>query len=299
MAIGSDTPATVTVSHGGSAANVAAWAASLGVSTCLIARIGDDAFGRQAGEDLLAAGVDARLSVDPTLPTGTCVIVVTPDGERTMLPDAGANASWSLSDVPEQVIVGAGHLHLVGYALLRAGARPVGLHALAIAREHGVGVSIDPSSAAPLAEVGADAFLAWTAGADLCFPNLDEARVLTGLDDPVAAAQALTEAYAEVVVTLGADGAVWAGRGGVVRPSGRRAGHRRGLHGRRRRVRRRIPGRAPCWRRSRRSASNAPPSSPPAPCSDPAPAPPATESRERIPPELRARSRRVGGPPPP
>ncbi len=214
LAIGSDTPATVTVSHGGSAANVAAWAASLGVSTCLIARIGDDAFGRQAGEDLLAAGVDARLSVDPTLPTGTCVIVVTPDGERTMLPDAGANASWSLSDVPEQVIVGASHLHLVGYALLRAGARPAALHALAIAREHGVGVSIDPSSAAPLAEVGADAFLAWTAGADLCFPNLDEARVLTGLDDPVAAAQALTEAYAEVVVTLGADGAIWAGRGG-------------------------------------------------------------------------------------
>lgn len=213
LAMGSDTAAIVSLSAGGSAANVAAWAASLGVPTSLVSRVGDDDFGRQARSDLLDAGVVAELSVDAARPTGTCVVVVTTDGERTMLPDAGANAFWSTSDVPEHVIANAGHLHLVGYALLRAGARPAALHALAVARGHGVSVSIDPSSAAPLAEVGADVFLSWTAGAALCFPNLDEARVLAGLDDPVAAAQALTDSYAEVVVKLGPDGAIWACRG--------------------------------------------------------------------------------------
>jgi sugar/nucleoside kinase (ribokinase family) len=214
LAIGSDTPATVSVSPGGSAANVAAWAATLGVSTCLVARIGDDTFGRQARDDLLASGVEPWLCVDLVRPTGTCVIVVTPDGERTMLPDPGANESWALSDVPDRVIATARHLHVVGYALLRAGARSAALHALAVAREHGVTVSVDPSSAAPLAEVGAHNVLAWTRGADLCFPNLDEARVLTGLDDPRDAAAALTDWYAEVVLTLGPGGALWAGRGG-------------------------------------------------------------------------------------
>ena len=56
--------------------------------------------------------------------------------------------------------------------------------------------------------MGPAAFLDWTRGAALAFPNRDEAGVLTGLDEPVAAAAALCSAYGVVVLTLGAEGAV-------------------------------------------------------------------------------------------
>ena len=67
-------------------------------------------------------------------------------------------------------------------------------------------VSVDPSSAAPLAD--APAFLDWVSGAGLLLPNADEARALTGERDAARAALALG-AGREAVVTLGAAGALW------------------------------------------------------------------------------------------
>jgi len=70
--------------------------------------------------------------------------------------------------------------------------------------------SVDPASSAPLRAVGAEAFLAWIGGADVLLPNADEARVLTGEADPERAARSLAcTSGAEVVVTLGAAGALW------------------------------------------------------------------------------------------
>ena len=64
-----------------------------------------------------------------------------------MLPDAGANAALAPAPLPP----GAAHLHVAGYALLHPGSRPAALALLAAARAAGVPVSVDPSSAAPLA----------------------------------------------------------------------------------------------------------------------------------------------------
>ena len=100
---------------------------------------------------------------------------------------------------------------------------------LAAAREARVPVSVDPSSAAPLAR--APRFLEWVSGAALLVPNRAEAAVLAGTDDPEAAARALTAHAREVVVKLGADGALWTDGDAVVRaPAVARGGRR--LHGR-------------------------------------------------------------------
>jgi sugar/nucleoside kinase (ribokinase family) len=78
-----------------------------------------------------------------------------------------------------------------------------------------VPVSVDPSSAAPLArEPG---FLGWVAGADLLLPNRAEAAALAGTDDPEAAGRRLAAHAREVVVTLGAEGALWTDGAAVVR----------------------------------------------------------------------------------
>ena len=207
IAYGSDASARVSWSGGGGAANVAAWLALRGEEVVLVSRIGDDLVGRGAADELRALGVDVRAAVDAALPTGTCVVVVGPDGERTMLPDRGANDALAASDVADDLLVAGGHLHLSGYALLHEGSRAAGLSVLARARAAGMSVSVDPASAAPLRRC--PDFLSWVRGVDTLLPNRDELLVLAGTDDVVEGARSLCVDVGEVVVKLGADGALW------------------------------------------------------------------------------------------
>jgi ribokinase len=213
VAHGSDTPARIVQRGGGAGANVAAWLARAGAAVTLLGRVGDDAPGRDVTEALRAEGVDARLAIDPACSTGTCVVLVEPGGERSMLPDAGANAGLEAVPLPDD----AAHLHVAGYALLHPGSRAAARAMLAEARARGLTVSVDPSSAAPLARAGAGAFLEWIEGVQLLLPNRDEATALTGLPDPEAAARALSALAREVVVKLGAQGALWTDGGAQLR----------------------------------------------------------------------------------
>jgi ribokinase len=205
IAPGSDAPARIAMSGGGSAANVAAWLAEAGAGPTLAARIGADERGAAAEAALLATGVETRLAVDPERATGTCVVLVAPDGERSMVPDAGANDALIAEDLPDDLLAPGAHLHVAGYALLRDGSRPAARSAIARARERGMTVSVDPSSAALLSP----GFLDDVAGVQLLVPNEDEAAALTGEAEPERAARALARRVPEVVVTLGADGALW------------------------------------------------------------------------------------------
>ena len=153
----------------------------------------------------------------PVRPTGTVVVIVEPTGERTMLPDRGANAALAPADLPVDELRAATHLHLSGYTLLDPGSRAAGLVALEHAREAGVSVSVDPASAAPIEAAGARAFLDWVANADMLLPNLEEAMALTGAREPEAAAWALARGGRDVVITLGAGGALWSDGEQVVR----------------------------------------------------------------------------------
>ena len=78
------------------------------------------------------------------------------------------------------------------------------------ARAQDLAVTIDPGSAAFLARLEPKTFLSWTEGAAVCFPNRDEAAVLTGEPDPVSMATSLTRHYGVVVVKLGGAGCVLA-----------------------------------------------------------------------------------------
>lgn len=209
---GGDTPSSVALRPGGSAANLAAWAAVLGLDVTYGARVGADALGSAARAALAADGVRCHVAVDDEAPTGTCVVLVEPGGERTMLPDSGANTRLSVADLPP-VPAGA-HLHLSGYVLLNEGSRAAGVEALSRARAAGATTSVDPSSAGWLEEVGVVRFLAWTAGVDLLLANAEEAAVLSGAGlsgrgDPEQSAAVLARTYPQVVVKLGAQGALW------------------------------------------------------------------------------------------
>jgi sugar/nucleoside kinase (ribokinase family) len=205
LALGSDTPASIAMLGGGSAANTAAWLAAAGAQVTLIARVGDAALGRNAVAELTSAGVDLAVTVDPGRPTGTCIVLVDPTGERTMVPSAGANEAVGTALPP---IAAGEHLHVSGYPLLRAASSPAIAAALGQARSAGASVSVDAASAAPLRDFGARRFMDLV-GAALLFANADEAAVLTDLDDPGNAARRLAEACGEAIVKCGADGAMW------------------------------------------------------------------------------------------
>jgi ribokinase len=179
---GSDTTASIRSVGGGAAANTACWLAHGGRSVRLVAAVGDDGIGMGAVDELETTGARFVGWRDPDHPTGTCVVLIDPGGERTMLPDRGAN-----DHLPPAVVRAAfddepAWLHLSGYSLLGTGSRPAATTAIAEARQREVRWSVDAASAAPLRELGGDRFLSWIEGCDVLFANDDEVAALGGLD---------------------------------------------------------------------------------------------------------------------
>jgi sugar/nucleoside kinase (ribokinase family) len=213
---GDDNPATIRARAGGSAANQAAWLGWLGADVTFAGRAGaaDAEFHRA---ELARFGVRAHLAADEAAPTGSIVVLVGADGERTFLTDRGANLRLAAADVPAALLDDAALLHLTGYTLFEPGPREVALGLIAQARSRGIPFSVDPGSAAFLAGLAPREFLRWTDGAVACFPNRDEAAVLAGHPagwpagtDPLAMAGPLLRHYGAVALKLGADGALLA-----------------------------------------------------------------------------------------
>jgi ribokinase len=205
LAIGSDTPADITLLSGGSAANTAAWLVAAGASSSFVGRVGDDILGRKAVDELAAGGVDLAVTVDPSLATGTCIVLVDPSGERTMVPSAGANAFGGALPT----LATGDHLHVSGYAFFHPAAFAAASLALHAAHDAGCSSSIDAASAAPLSGFGPDAFLDALVAPILLFANADEAMVLAGTAEVDAAARALGARCGEAIVKCGSAGAVW------------------------------------------------------------------------------------------
>ena len=183
--------------------------AHLGAKVTFAGRVGagDADFHRH---ELTRDGVRAHLAADPEAKTGSIVIMVAPDGERTMFTDRGANHRLQKSDLPAELLDDADVLHLTGYTFFEPPVLEIALWLLEQARSRGLAVTIDPGSAAFLARLEPGAFLRWTGGAAVCFPNRDEAAVLVGEADPVTMAARLTRHYGVVALKLGAAGCVLA-----------------------------------------------------------------------------------------
>jgi ribokinase len=190
LAHGSDTPARTALRGGGGGANVAAWLTDAGADVALAGCVGDDALA-----DLALTGLDRQhVHVVGGERTGVCVVLVGPDGESTMLPDAGANER--LAAVPDDLLARGSVLYLSGYTLLRERSRPAARAALVRARERGLPIALDAASAAPLR--AAPEFLEWAGPVDLLLANEDEAAVLGDLSSA-----------RERVIKRGARGASW------------------------------------------------------------------------------------------
>lgn len=183
---GGEAHVTAGLSLGGSAGLTARWLAALGCAVRLVAGVGDDPFGAWLVEALERDGVAATwLQRIAGRPTGLCIALVQPGGERALLVSPGACRDLAWEGIARSWLDGVGWLHLSGYAWSGQREREAAAGALRLARERRIPVSVDPGAA-----VGLLAQDPRTVGAcDLLLPNRQEVQVLTGQGDPRAGAE--------------------------------------------------------------------------------------------------------------
>ncbi|MEO8094115.1 MAG: PfkB family carbohydrate kinase [Pseudolysinimonas sp.] len=199
-----DTPSTIRLRPGGSAANTAVWLGSLGARVDFVGCVGleDQAQHEAVFAD---ASVTAYLQISADVPTGTIVILV--DGEhRTMLTERGANSLLSSSAVTDELLSHASVLHISGYSIVGGFGAKGARELIERATAAGVTVSVTPGSAGYIADFGVDRFLDAIVGTTVLFPNLAEGALLSGQTDAQRIGQALRERFEIVALTMGADG---------------------------------------------------------------------------------------------
>ena len=207
LAVGSDTPSRIVHTQGGSAANVAVFASSL-VDTRFIGCVGDDERGRDLARALRREHVDARLALGHR--TGIVVVLVDPDGQRTMLPDRGANAE--LAEVPSGSLDDLTWLHATAYSLQDNPAAQTVRRALTQVRAHGGLTSLDASSASLIRDFGPAQFRDEVdrLDPDIVLANEDEAALL-GWDVPQPAPRMMIIKHGKdpVLIRTQAGAATW------------------------------------------------------------------------------------------
>ena len=188
-----DTPATIRLTAGGQAANVAAWASALGARSRLICVRGSDEASEIAAAHLEHHGVEL---CGPVI-EGTGGVVVSTrgvDGARTMVSDPGVTARLTAADLDEAWVRSADVLHVSGYCLLRDSVAEAAIAAGRLARR----VTLDLASANDIELFGAERFLELVRqlDPDLVFANEAERAVMPDLDT-------------DWVIKLGARGAIF------------------------------------------------------------------------------------------
>jgi len=198
---------------GGQTSTVARTLSRLGLAVSFVGRVGDDEYGRTAVQALQASGVGVSgVVVDPTLPTGTTVVLST-GSERTYITFPGSAARARRADVTAEGLSSADHLH-VGSYYLQSALRPELPELFREAGRRGLTTSLDPGWD-PSEEWGQD-IQAVLPQVDVFLPNEAEAMAITGTKTPEEALEALIGRCRTTVVKMGAAGCIAAGRGGEV-----------------------------------------------------------------------------------
>ncbi|WP_241191292.1 carbohydrate kinase family protein [Deinococcus psychrotolerans] len=204
---GGDTTGRMELSPGGSAANLAVWARRLGYPSTFVGKIGTGHFGALAQAGLEDEGVLAEVIRTPLHPTGVILALIDQRGQRAML--TGQGADWELlpEELPREVLLGAGHVHLTAWSLFRDPPRRAALAAAKLAEEAGATLSLDPGSFQMIQQAGRENFLSWISEVpfDIFFPNADEARAMSGESTSEAALAWLRGHYPKALIVLKMD----------------------------------------------------------------------------------------------
>jgi sugar/nucleoside kinase (ribokinase family) len=195
---------------GGSAANTMAGVAAMGGRAGFVGQVAKDQLGEIFVHDIRAHGVEFLTPpIADGEPTGRCLILVTPDAQRTMNTFRGAAHQLSAAALDVEQIRGAAILYLEAYLWRSEGPRAAMMEAIRIAREAGRKVAFTLSDIACIAPHRAELMEMIDGGLiDILFANEAEIRVLADLADRHAAVAAIQDKVPLLVVTCGGDGAL-------------------------------------------------------------------------------------------
>ena len=204
---------------GGSAANTIIGISQLGGSTVYSSKVADDEIGQFFLSDLRELGVAVDVPEKSSGQSGTCVVLITDDAQRTMLTNLAVSGELSPADVDEQHIRDSDYIYVEGYLFGGYSTKAAALKAIDVANTSGVKSALTVSDPF-LVDLFRDQFCDLLRGpVSLLFCNLDEARSLTGKDDPEQCARAIHE-FADVALTMGADGSLLMHDGELIRIAG-------------------------------------------------------------------------------
>ncbi|NDC12168.1 MAG: adenosine kinase [Actinobacteria bacterium] len=190
------------MASGGSVANTSHGLASLGGRAGFIGKIADDDLGTVFSRDLDEAGVKFfPAPKDHGLPTGRCVIVVTPDGQRTMNTYLGAGAVLHPGDVSQEAVQSAEWVFLEGYLFDKDDAKEAFRVAAQYAHDAGRKVALTLSDSFCVQRHHADFLHLVDEQVDLLFANEHELLTLYGTEDFNAAVRQLRQSCPLAVVT--------------------------------------------------------------------------------------------------
>lgn len=195
---------------GGSAANTLAGMAALGRKCAFIGQVADDQLGQVFTHDLRALGVSYETpALSSGAPTARCLILVSPDGQRTMNTFLGASHLLDQAMIDEALIADSEILYLEGYLWDPELSRAAMRRAIEVARNAGRKVAFTLSDAFIIDRHGDD-FRKLIADGwfDILFANEVEICALAGKDDFDAAVAEVAADVPMLVVTRGAEGAI-------------------------------------------------------------------------------------------
>lgn len=197
---------------GGSAPNTLVALAGLGVPALISGKIGRDEFGSTYDEQVSAYGVVSRL-VQGTGATGSSVILVTPDGERTMNTYLGMCQEFSAADIDEDSLKNARFLYFTGYMWDTETQKTAIRRALTIAGDHGVSVVFDLADPFAVNRYRDDFLELIARNIDIVFANEREASILYGDKSRSELMALLGEHVQLAVMKVGKDGSIISEKG--------------------------------------------------------------------------------------
>jgi 2-dehydro-3-deoxygluconokinase len=199
---------------GGSESNVAIGLQRLGVQSVWCGRVGADSLGQLVEREIRAEGVDVRIAVDRSAPTGLMIKERrTPATQRVSYYRAGsAGSRIAPEDIDAELISGASLLHVSGITPALSGQAEATLrYAIRVARAAGVPVSFDLNFRGNLwsPEGAGSVFRDIIPLADIVFAGEDEAAIAVGAAEPEELARRIAAlGPSQAVIKLGADGAL-------------------------------------------------------------------------------------------
>ncbi len=192
---------------GGSAANTIIGFTQFGAKAAYNTVLGNDKYGLFYASEFEELGIELEAELLDDTPTGTCLILITPDSERTMLTSLGASAKFEMKNLNEEIISRSEWIYLEGYKLSQESSAEAMFKAVELAKKHNTKIAFTFSDAF-IINCFYDGVKKITEQSDLIFCNEQEAIAYTKQNDYDKAVRELYKSCPNVVVTRGALGSV-------------------------------------------------------------------------------------------